>query len=322
MKRVLLAGTALCMGAGMAIAEVTVSGDGRMGVFSDQNDNLQFHSRVRIKFAASAELDNGLTAGGSIRADNAGPGSSGTGGDVYLSGPFGKLSMGDVDSGAKAAVGHVAEVGYKNHDSPNEISYQRGGAAGEEPALQYALPMMGPVQVYASLGMAPVTDEEGDVIEGQYEISADTLAIGAKADLAIADMGSAWIGGGFEATTSDTEDGHLVFGAGADVSGFTGKIVFGMQSRDSIEVDGETVDQDRDQFGVSAGYSAGQMGVTVFYTDDSEFEGDGGHEALGAGFSWNLGGGASLKAGFTNWPGQEEGDEDAQTADLGVTFAF
>ena len=317
MKRVLLATTALCVGAGMAMADITLSGDGRMGIVSNKADELKFSSRFRIKIDASAELDNGLSAGASVRAHDAGGANGGTAGTVHLSGPFGKLSMGDVDSGAKAAIGNVSGVGYVNQGDPSDISYQRGGGAGEEPALQYALPKMGPVQVYASVGMA----EETEGGETKTEISADTLSIGAKADLNIADMGSAWIGGGFEATTEDDEDGHLVFGAGAEVSGFTGKVVFGMQSRDATE---DEEDRDRDQFGVSAGYSAGQMGVSVFYTDDSEFGGDGGHEALGAGFSWNLGGGAELKAGFTNWPADDEieNDEDERTADLGVTFSF
>ena len=362
MKRVLLATTALGMSAGVAFAQdmgmaddgmmmepassVTVSGDGRMGVVSDKEDNLKFSSRVRVKFALAATLDSGLSAGGSIRADNASGGASGTGGSIYLSGPFGKLSMGDVDPGAKAAIGHVSSVGYVNQGDPNEITYLRGGG---DPTLQYMLPKMGPVQVYASVGMVTtdVKDEDGDqvyvkesyalnaktgVIEQtkktMTEVSADTLSVGAKADLAIADMGTAWIGGGFEATTSDTEDGHLVLGAGVSASGFIGTVVVGMQGRDTndaegdpIEVDeeGNAINRDREQFAVSAGYSAGQMGVTVFYTDDTDYDGA---EALGAGFSWNLGGGASLEAGFTNWPGQKPGDEDQQTADLGVTFAF
>ena len=351
MKKVLLAGTALCMGAGMAMADVTVSGDGRMGIVSDADDNLKFDSRIRVKFGLSAELDSGLTAGGSIRADNASGGASGTGGSVYLSGPFGKLSMGDVDPGAKAAIGHVASVGYRNLGDPHEITYLRGGG---DPTLQYELPKLGPVQVYASLGMAttdvmengekvpagystaikkvpagetaanPLTvDGTGEVVDGtvtqEYktmtEISADTLSIGAKADLAISDMGTAWIGGGFEASTNEAHDGQLVVGAGASISGFTGKVVVGMQGRDANAA-GES--QDVEQFAVSAGYSAGQIGVTVFYTDDKDY---GGAEALGAGFSWDLGGDTSLSAGFTNWPA-EEGAEDRQTADLGVTFAF
>ena len=71
MRKVLLASTALCMGAGMAFAQdmgmsdgmmepassVTVSGDGRMGIISTKDDELKFNSRIRVKFALAATLD-------------------------------------------------------------------------------------------------------------------------------------------------------------------------------------------------------------------------------------------------------------------------
>ena len=84
MKRALLASTALVMSAGIAAAEVSVGGDGRMGVKSTDGGDIEFSSRVRISFTGSGETDNGLTFGGSIRADNAGGGASGTGGSVHV----------------------------------------------------------------------------------------------------------------------------------------------------------------------------------------------------------------------------------------------
>ncbi|MCY4243645.1 MAG: porin [Rhodobacter sp.] len=293
MKRVLLASTALCMGAGMAMADVTVSGDGRMGVVSNDDEEIRFDSRVRIKFAASAELDGGLTAGGEVRADQ--DGTKGKAGKVFLSGSFGTLAMGDVDGGAKAAVGHPAAVGYTEVGSDNEITYLRGGSS-EEPALLYTLPKMGIVQAYASVGQGTGAEEGA----GQ-EVDFDTFALGAKADLTM-DVGSAWLGAGFE---SHPDEGHLVIGAGASVSGFTGKLVAG--SRD-----------DASQFGLSAGYSAGQIGTTVYYTDDTELGGD---EALGVGLEWSLGGGAAIKTGVVTVVGQN-GADDTRKADLGVTFGF
>jgi len=330
------------MSDGMMMMEkpaITLSGDGRMGVISDSEDNLKFDSRIRIKVTAAKELDNGLSAGGEVRTDQ--NGTEGKAGFIYLSGPFGKLSMGDVDAGAKAAIKNVDSVGYRNQGDPNEINYLRGGS-GDDPTLQYMLPKMGPVQVWASVGMADVKKEDGTTDrETEYsfekygdnevqtqqkakkEISADTLSVGARADLAIADMGKAWIGGGYEASTVEGQDGHIVLGAGVEASGFTGKVVAGMQGRDAK--DGKN--QDVEQFGVSAGYSAGQIGVTVFYTDDSDMGDKASHaEAFGAGFSWSLGGGASLNGGITSWPATDDakkaGKKDQQTADLGVKFSF
>ena len=302
MKRILLASSALCLGTGMATAQdmmsgVTVSGDGRMGVVFDDNEDARFSSRVRVKFALAAELDGGMTAGGDIRADNASGGASGTAGKIFLSGPFGTLAMGDVDPGAKAAIGHPSPVGYTEVGSLNEITYTRGATA-EEPALLYTLPKMGPVQAYASVGQETAEDES-------QEISFDTFSVGARADLAFADMGTAWLGAGFEGTPDDDADGHFVVGAGASVSGFTGKLVAG-------------TNDDADQFGLSARYSAGQIGATVFYTDDTEMDGN---EALGVGLDWSLGGDAKIVGGVATDIGQN-GADDVRTADLGVTFSF
>ena len=296
MKRVLLASSALCMGAGMAMAQdmmsgVTVTGDGRMGVVFDDNEDAKFSSRVRVKFALAAELDNGLSAGGSIRADNASDGAAGTAGSIFLEGPFGTLAMGDVDPGAKAALGHPAAVGFTVVGSMNEITYTRGATA-EEPALLYTLPPMGPVQAYASVG------------QEDAEVSFDTFSVGAKADLSVGDMGTAWVGAGFEGATGGGDE-HVLVGVGASVSGFTGKLVAGMQD-------------DNDQFGLSAGYSAGVIGATVFYTDDTDMDGN---EALGVGLDWSLGGGAKIVGGVATDIGQGN-DPDVRHADLGVTFSF
>ena len=48
MKTILLTSTALVMSAGFAAAEVTVGGDGRMGVQSLDGADVTFNSRVRI----------------------------------------------------------------------------------------------------------------------------------------------------------------------------------------------------------------------------------------------------------------------------------
>ena len=98
-------------------------------------------------------------------------------------------------------------------------------------------------------------------------------------------------------------------GAGVSASGFTGKLVAGTRDTD---------DGAQNQFAISGGYSAGQIGTTVFYADDYEM---GGAEAIGAGLSWSLGGGAAIKAGVATEIGQGT-DDDIRTADLGVTFSF
>ncbi|WP_027245317.1 porin [Leisingera daeponensis] len=78
MKKVLFATTALIATAGMAAAEVKISGYGRFGLDwneandvtgnLDNTDATNITSRFRLTFDASTETDGGVTVGGRIRA--------------------------------------------------------------------------------------------------------------------------------------------------------------------------------------------------------------------------------------------------------------
>ncbi|MEY4696252.1 MAG: hypothetical protein RIT14_680, partial [Pseudomonadota bacterium] len=141
MKKILLATTILVGTAGFAAAEVALSGDARMGVISGFGDvDTAFTSRARVAFTLSGETDGGLAFGGSFRADNAGAAASGTAGSVYVSGAFGKLSMGDVDGAALAAVGHVDGVGLTGLGDLNESLYvANGGFSNDDLELEDAV---------------------------------------------------------------------------------------------------------------------------------------------------------------------------------------
>ena len=136
MKKILLATTMLAATTGFAAAEVTLSGDARMGIISDfdnaltplvNESDLQFTSRARVKFTMSGSTDGGLEFGASFRAQDAVNASKGTAGSVFISGAFGKLSMGDVDDAANAAVGQVSGVGLTGLGDLNEMTYIGGG---------------------------------------------------------------------------------------------------------------------------------------------------------------------------------------------------
>ena len=135
MKKLLIATTALVATAGVAAAEVAVSGNGRMGVVYNGED-LNFSSRIRVVFTLSGETDGGLSFGGSFRADNAGGAANGSAGEIFISGAFGTIAMGDVVGAAEAVVGDLPEVGYTDLDSlgdddgyaigDNDITYFSG----------------------------------------------------------------------------------------------------------------------------------------------------------------------------------------------------
>jgi outer membrane protein OmpU len=162
MKNLLLASTALVAFAGAAAAEVAISGSGRMGIVYNNsilNDNLirnpdggitrsadsgfLFSSRVRVVFTLTQETDAGVSFGASVRADNAAAGELGRAGSVFMSGAFGKISMGDVDGAAESAVGNVSGVGYTNLNDLNEAFYLQQGNSdvnSNEKISEFALP--------------------------------------------------------------------------------------------------------------------------------------------------------------------------------------
>ena len=142
------------MSAGFAAADVSVSGDARMGVVSS-NDVMTFSNRARIKFSGSGTTDGGLSFGGSFRAHEAAGAEGGTKGSAFISGAFGKITMGSVDSGDSASVGQLASVGFAGLGSGNSISY--AADAGGDNGLPGALADAGGAKVLYTYSAGALT---------------------------------------------------------------------------------------------------------------------------------------------------------------------
>ena len=207
-------------------AEVTVGGDGRMGVRSMDGGDLEFSSRVRISFSASGETDGGLTFGGSIRADNAGNGAKGEAGSVHIAGPFGKLEMGDVDGAAKKAVGNASAVGFSALDEKVNMSYLSGD---DDPTALWSY-SMGDLNLYAS--------SENPGPEGDQTLSG---ALGYN-------IGGVGVAVGIERRG---DDDHVAAGLSAALGDASVKLVYGSQD-------------DQDQYGASASFVTGAATFTAY----------------------------------------------------------
>ena len=181
MKKVLFATSALVMSAGFASAEVAVSGDGRMGVIYDGND-AQFSSRARVKFTLTGESDAGLSFGGAFRVDQEDYGdqnrsaAKGTRGVVWISGTYGKLSMGDPVGAAEAAIGDLYEVGYTEGEfggDTEEITYLVGDGANRDqgPTALYEYTINN-ISLYASMTDGVNTAASG--VTGSNDFGNDT----------------------------------------------------------------------------------------------------------------------------------------------------
>ncbi|MCU0906020.1 MAG: porin [Rhodobacteraceae bacterium] len=308
MKKLLLASTALVLSAGIAAADVTVGGSGRMGILSPfesqlapgQESEVGFVSRIRITFAGSGETDGGLTFGGSIRADNAGNGNDGstepgqqqTAGSVFISGAFGRLSMGDVSGAAEAAVGDLSGVGLTGLGDNNENIYLSNATSNARSAMRYDY-TTGAFGFHISADEPAQNDTEAYSVAVTY--SSDTI----KAGL------------GYE-SQNDVGD-HIIAGASATFGAAAVKVTYGMFDADT----GGPV-ADFDQYGLSVDYTIDALKLIGYYrvVDSTGADAD----FYGIGATYDLGGGASLAGGYA--VRDVDGSDSEGSYDFGINFTF
>lgn len=327
MKKVLFATSALVLSAGFASAEVAVSGDGRMGVIYDGND-AQFSSRARVKFTLTGESDSGLSFGGAFRVDQesdytAGNTESsrsaarGTAGAVWISGTYGKLSMGDVFGAAEAAIGDLPEIGYTDGEFGNdieEISFLVGDGENEDqgPTILYEYTVNN-ISFFASatdgsnvagpgvVGRSDVFDLDGNQVD-----TADTAwSVAAKYE-----------GSNFWAALSYSDNGddsEIGLAAEGKFNNFAIKGVYMDYSIDSI------ADADAKTYGLGATYQMDAIAVKGFWRrDEVEVAGfDEEFDSFGIGADYDLGGGAVLAGGII-----DSDYLDDTVADFGIKFSF
>jgi len=233
MKKILLATTLLASTAGFAAAEggVAVTGTARMGVTTNTvSGDAQFSSRFRVIFTASGETDGGLTFGASVRNDQSGVGNTANGDStVYISGAFGKLTMGDTGNAADSLVGQVSGVGYTSLGSMNEIGWADKDTTGAQ--YEYSA---GALTFALGLGQANATE---DFISAAVKYSTDAYSVAL----------------GYEDNNGGSEISAL---GSAKFSGATvkAKIVNGDFTPDTA-------------YALSVDYAISGANVTAFYTD-------------------------------------------------------
>ena len=285
MKKILLATTMLVGTAGFAAAEVTLSGNGRMGVTYNEatvGNEVAFNSRVRASISMSSETDGGLSFGGSFGVhdaddgDNAGA-DEGLAGSVYIEGAFGKLSMGDVSSAAENAVGDLYGVGYTGIGDGNEMTYITTGD-NEMALYSYSA---GAFTGFASVGQPGTGTETTFSIAGKYDTGTVAVSLGYE-DNGVVD--------------------HIIGGVEGSFDAVKVKAIYGSAS-----------DLNFDQYGLSVSYTADALGLRAYYleTDTAGVKA----QNWGLGASYDLGGGATLAGGIADINGNSR-------ADLGVNLSF
>ena len=296
MKKVLLATSALVASAGIAAADVSITGFAEMGI-ADDGSETQFHTDIDATFNMSGETDGGLTFGASIDIDETDDsdafGASTQGGEtIFISGGFGTLTMGDTDGAfdwalQEAAIGgsiaddHTAHAGY-NGNAGLDGTYD-----GQIARYDYSFGDF-------AVGLSAEIDDTG--------VGDTVIGVGFKwsTDLGGVDLG---VGLGYqEANDSD------IAGISLDASfagGFRG--ILNYSTRDDAGVD-------TDHIGLALGYTMDALTVAVTYGnfDTAGVDVDG----WGLAVDYDLGGGAELQFGY----GDSDGGTD--TWSFGVAMSF
>ena len=267
-------------------------------------DSTTAKNRVRIAFGLSGETDSGLEFGASIRADNAAGGNSGTAGSQYLSGSFGKISMGDLDGADEQMVGDISAMSFAGLGSNQEVSYQ-----SSDHNLAYSISMAGidfAVSTEAGGGSSTAMGVKwsGDLGGSTVTVGLGQSDVGGKSETSI----SASLGmGGFTGTIiSSTNDNGPVVEAVTEVAAVADTTTYVAPVAKNKTPDTETM-------GFSLSYNIDALTITA-YNKDVSTTGAKDKGYSGVGVSYDLGG-MTAKAGVADVDGQS-------LMDFGVSFSF
>ena len=288
------------------LAELDVSASA--AAVAKKADTTVGKNRVRIAFAGSGTTDGGLTYGFSARADHS---NTSTGGSQYISGAFGKISMGDLNGGDEQLVGNLSGVGSSGAGSHQEFGYQSSSHN-----IGYSVSMAG-VSFAATTDLVRGADStktgsntaygvkwSGDMGGATVGIALGTSKIGNKTEDSMS--ASVSMGGLSIMAVSHTNDNgpNTNLKAGTAANSTTALYVADVAA---------TTTPDTDTTGLSISYAMDAMSVTA-YTRTESTSGVADKDYSGVGFTYNLGG-ATVKAGFVD-------ANDISIMDFGINFSF
>lgn len=225
MKKILLTSTLLVASAGMAAADVKISGYGRFGLDYDSGAGAGvkksvINSRLRMNIDASTETDSGVKFGGRIRLQwNSGASNTvAAPGLLYAEYEGMRLEVGNANTAYdSAALMYNSEIGYLDRGfgdpTGDYYSYTSGGFGGEKNRMgvffSYSVgdfnarvSYVTPNQSLTNLGFF-VDPLAGYKIKDEYSVSADY-----KFGAVTVSAAGAWNGGGV--------DGNNLFFVGAE----------------------------------------------------------------------------------------------------------
>ena len=269
-------------------------------------DETSAVNRFRIAFKGTGETDSGIAYGISGRMEQS---NSATAGSQFVSGAFGKISMGDLDGADEvAAGGGVSGVGLSGLSDTNDIAYQSSGHN-----LGYEFSTSGMTFAY-SQDTAVTTGSNsamGLKYSGDMGGAAVTIGLGqSKVGNATQTTMSAAVSSGgltIKGYTSTNDNGPAVAVNNGTV--MTAHTAAGAHVAEAAAV----ANNDTDQTALSISYTMDALTATAF-TRTVSTTGAADQDFSGLGFAYDMGG-VSLKAGVVD-------NNDQQLVDFGLSFSF
>lgn len=350
MKKILFATTALVATAGVAAAEVAVSGSAEIGVvggnrYTHINTTLppvtgagardasaEFWTDVEVVFTMTGEADNGLTFGAKIDLDEAANanGTDDGGATWFLAFGGARLDMGDVDGALDWALQEVNLVGGSIDDSEtfqpgfNGNGGLDGSEDGQVATFSYTF------GDFAAALSAEIDDSPDVDVVGAPKDDDTVWGLGFKYS---GDLGGVTLGAGLGYQTQENR-GDII-GVSVDAAmanGFSAAVNYSEFSPDS-EIETAAFDDNVTHWGIGVGYTMNALSVGLNYGEyENALAFDGGAQAFGNDFNshgyglvvnYDLGGGlvAQFGAGVGEWDdGVDTHDFDSYSLGLAMSF--
>jgi len=307
MKKLLIASTALVATAGMAAADITMSGYAEIGMTDNGGAvGMEMHSDMDVTFKLSGASDNGLTFGASIDLDEVSGGIASTGGPhaVHVSGAFGTLTMGDTDGALDKANAEVASLTSISDNHTAHAGYNGGAGLDSGDILRYDT-TYGGFGLSASIGQSDVavandvmgygvTTSIGSVaVSAAYQAdnTQDITAVSAKTSLGGLTITANYSEATMAATAKITA-ADATYTAGVTTAGSAANDIFVAAVAAQAEINNSY-----EHTGLGLAYTVN--GVNL-HANFGQYDYDDGSQADGYGLAANysLGGGATVMVGY------------------------
>lgn len=353
MKKILFATTALVATAGVASAEIALSGSAEMGIVGgDAYATSQFHTDVDVTFTMTGEADNGLTFGAVVDLDENGAfGNTTQGGEtIHVAYGAARLTMGDTDGAFDWAMSEVGFGGaiaddHTSHAGFNGNSGMDNTYDGQIAALTYAFgdfsaalsvelddggnfdPVWGLGFKYsADLGGTTLNIgigyQSGDQTNANVQMAAGLAAAGALVQ-GVGESNDAFFERSYAALTGVGLDKSDVIGVslGATLSnGLQVGLNYSQANYDDfLGTETET------HWGIGIGYTMNALTIGLNYGEYNDRFGFNGLEASGYGLAvdYDLGGGLVAQFGYGNSTTSAPGVSfSSDSYSLGLAMSF